>query len=272
MIGSVSCLGSRSTFPLVRPLSLGLLACSLFAGLIFGSLCVCPIYAHAGIATDTRIQFWRTLAASIHHVSQLHSNIPLLLAVDSNIWFRFFQIGCLRQVDAPLLPVRRSCSLILWSNPPTHRWGAALERSFSQHQLSHATSLSTLVPIAVTCTSLLPPTTRCVPVISTFPRLLCLRLSPPLHPPCPVCSSLTQIHFDNACLRSRHGSACYLALFARTGSLRDFRRCGSQEARFLLLQQQFHNTIRDSKTHNEWLGSVTTLSRRAQSPVPCCHT
>ena len=29
----------------------------------------------------------RTLAASVHRVSQLHSSTPLLLAVDSDIWF-----------------------------------------------------------------------------------------------------------------------------------------------------------------------------------------
>ena len=51
--------------------------------LVSGSLCVCSFYApHAGIATDTRIQFWRTLSASVHRVSQLHSGIPLLLAGD----------------------------------------------------------------------------------------------------------------------------------------------------------------------------------------------
>ena len=67
---------------------------SLRWGLISGSLCVCSFYLpHAGIASDTRIQFWRTLAASVHRVSQLHTSIPLLLAEDSNIWFNFFQIG-----------------------------------------------------------------------------------------------------------------------------------------------------------------------------------
>ena len=38
--------------------------------LISGSLCVCSFYApHAGIPSDTRIQFWRALAASVHRVS-----------------------------------------------------------------------------------------------------------------------------------------------------------------------------------------------------------
>ena len=83
--------------------------------LVSGSLCVCSFDApHAGIATDTRIQFWRALAASVHRVSQLHSGIPLLLAEDSNIWFPFFQIGRSRQADAPLF---QSHSLV-FRNPP----------------------------------------------------------------------------------------------------------------------------------------------------------
>ena len=31
---------------------------------------------------DTRIEFWCTLVASIHRVSQVHTSIPLFLAVD----------------------------------------------------------------------------------------------------------------------------------------------------------------------------------------------
>ena len=61
--------------------------------------------------------------------------------------------------------------------------------------------------------------------------------------------------------------ACYHALVARKGSWRDFRRSGSLEdkARFRFLRQQFHSTIRSSRTRfwNEWLGSVTSLSHRA---------
>ena len=56
------------------------------------SLCLLIHALHAGIASGTRIQFWRTLAASVHRVSQLHTGIPLLLAGDSNIWFPFFQL------------------------------------------------------------------------------------------------------------------------------------------------------------------------------------
>ena len=93
--------------------------------------------------------------------------------------------------------------------------------------------------------------------------------------------SLTQILFDCASLHSRRrpesrprtrqplwwNDACYHALVARNGSWRDFRRSGSPEdqARFRLLRQQFHSTVRSSRTRfwNEWLGSVTSLSRRA---------
>ena len=77
--------------------------------LISDSLCVCSFYApHAGTATDKRIQFWRTLAASVHRVSQLHSGVPLLLAVDPSIWFSFFQIGlCGTSLSWPTF----SCSL-----------------------------------------------------------------------------------------------------------------------------------------------------------------
>ena len=56
-------------------------------------------------------------------------------------------------------------------------------------------------------------------------------------------------------------------LFLLAMALRDFRRSGSPDdwARFRLLRQQFHSTVRSSKTHfwNEWLGSVTSVSRRA---------
>ena len=67
-----------------------------------------------GIPSNTRIQFWRTLA-TVHRVSQLHSSIPLLLAGDSNIWFPFFQLGRSRQADAPLLPIAQEILRILSS-------------------------------------------------------------------------------------------------------------------------------------------------------------
>ena len=70
--------------------------------LISGSLCVCSFYApHAGIPSDTRIQFWRTLAASVHRVSQLHSGTPLLLAGTPKFGSPFFKLGRSRQADAP---------------------------------------------------------------------------------------------------------------------------------------------------------------------------
>ena len=93
--------------------------------------------------------------------------------------------------------------------------------------------------------------------------------------------SLTRILFDCASLQSRRrlgsrprtrqplwwNDACYHALVARNGSWCDFRRSGSHEdqVRFRLLRQQFHSTVRSSRTHfwNEWLGSVTSLSHRA---------
>ena len=120
--------------------------------LVSGSLCVCSFHApHAGIASDTRIQFWRTLAASVHRVSQLHTGIPLLLAGDSDMWFPFFQLGRSRQADAPLLPVVqeilqshslvfRNPSLIFQLTVVVPLW-----TSFSQHHSgSHCCSLAPL--------------------------------------------------------------------------------------------------------------------------------
>ena len=164
--------------------------------LISGSLCVCSFYApHVGNASDTRIQFWRTLAASVHRVSQLHTGIPLLLARNSNIWFPFFQLGRSRQADAPLLPIvqeiLQSHSLV-FRNPLIFLLTVVvpLWTSFSQHFLSQAASLSTLVPIAVhsrLCVApCFLPTTCCALVVLSFPRLLCLPTQPTLLP-CPVC-------------------------------------------------------------------------------------
>ena len=93
--------------------------------------------------------------------------------------------------------------------------------------------------------------------------------------------SLTRILFGCASLHSRRhprsrprarqplwwNDAWYHALVARNGAWRDFRRSGSHEdqARFRFLRQQFHSTVRSSRTHcwNELLGSVASLSRRA---------
>ena len=162
---------------------------------ISGSLCVCSFYApHAGIPSDTRIQFWRTLAASVHCVSQLHSGASLLLAGDSNIWFPFFQLGRSRQADAPLLPIvqeiLQSHSLV-FRNPtdlPTHRCGAALDIILSSPSLSTQITVHSglnwcpLRLFVVPCSLL---TTCCALVALTFTRLLCLLIQPIR--PCPVC-------------------------------------------------------------------------------------
>ena len=317
--------------------------------LISGSLCVCSFYApHAGIPSDTRIQFWRTLAASVHRVSQLYSSAPLLLAGDSNIWFTFFQLGRSRQADAPLLPIvqeiLQSHSLVFRNLPdlPTHRCGAGLDIVLS--------SPSLLNPITVhsgsNCCPLAP---LCCPLLSSDRMLCSCRIDIPqgplspysAHSPLPrvhdwstvvaVCHhSLSAWHqsvlahvsgplsgfperasvldslFDSftrilcGCAshhsRRRPGSrprtrqplwwngACYHALV--DGSWRDFRRSGSPEdqARFRHLRQQFHSTVRSSRTRywNEWLGSVTFFSRRAPRlacflnllhlPVLWCHS
>ena len=288
---------------------------------------------HAGIPSDTRIQFWRTLAASVHHVSQLHSGIPLLLAGDSNIWFPFFQLGRSRQADAPLLPIvqeiLQSHSLVFRNPPdlPTHRCGAALDIILSSPSLSTPITVHS----GLNCCPLAP---LCCPLLSSDHMLCSCRLDIPRAPlsPSSAYSPLPRVHdwstvvaachhnlsawhqsvlahvsgplpsfperasvldslFDSftrilcECAshhsRRRPGSrprrrqplwwndACYHALVARNGSWRDFRRSGSPEdqARFHLLRQQFHSTVRSSRTRfwNEWLGSVTSLSRRAPS-------
>ena len=151
------------------------------------SLCVCSFYApHAGIPSDTRTQFWRTLAASVHRVSQLHSGTPLLLAGDSNIWFPFFQHGGSRQADAPLFPVvqeiLQSHSLVFRNSPdrPTHRCGAALDIILSSLSLSQPASLSTRVRIAA------PLRLFVVPLLSSDHMLCSCRLNIPKAPLSPA--------------------------------------------------------------------------------------
>ena len=178
----------------------------------------------------------------------------------------FCQIGRSRQADAPLLPVVQEIlqyHSLVFRNPSLIFHNSPLWCRSGHHSLN-----TTLVPIAVhSRLSVAPcflPTTCCALAISTL-----------LH-------SLTQIPFDCASLCSRRrptrsrprtrpplwwNDACCHALVARNGSWRDFRRSGSlaDQARFRLLRQQFHSTVRSSRTHfwNEWLGSVTSLSRRA---------
>ena len=97
---------SCSTLPLWRPLSLGPLTHSPFAGASSRALFVSAHSMRHMLAFPlTLASSSGTLAASVHLVSQLHSGTPLLLAGDSNIWFPFFQLGRSRQADAPLLPI-----------------------------------------------------------------------------------------------------------------------------------------------------------------------
>ena len=160
--------------------------------LVSGSLCACSFYApHVGIASDTRIQFWRTLAASVHRVSQLHPGIPLLLTGDSNIWFPFFQLGRSRQADAPLLPfvqeILQSHSVVFRNTSQSPNPSLGCRSGF----LSEPASLSTLVPIAVhlrlSVASCFLPTICCALVILTFPGLLCSLIQRIL--PYPVCAT-----------------------------------------------------------------------------------
>ena len=164
--------------------------------LISGSLCVCSFYApHAGIPSDTRIQFWRTLAASVHRVSQLHSGIPLLLAGDSNIWFPFFQLGRSRQADAPLLPIvqeiLQSHSLVFRNPPdlPTHRCGAALDIILSSPSLSTPITVHS----GLNCCPLAP---LCCPLLSSDHMLCSCRLNIPRAPlsPSSAYSPLPRVH------------------------------------------------------------------------------
>ena len=74
--------------------------------LVAGAICVCSFHAsHVGIAIDVRVAFWRNLAATVQHVSKVHSHCPLLLAGDSNIWFPTFELGRVRQTDLALIPI-----------------------------------------------------------------------------------------------------------------------------------------------------------------------
>ena len=115
--------------------------------------CVCSFYApHVGIAVDAGVEFWRTLAGSVHRVSHTHPGLPMLLAGDSNVWLPPFQFGRSRQADSSLVPIiqemMQSHSLVL-RNPldaPTHRCGAALDiilatRSLSCHVAVHCGSI-----------------------------------------------------------------------------------------------------------------------------------
>ena len=101
-----------------------------------GSLCVCSFFApHVGIASDTHVQFWRTLAASVHLVSQLHSGTSLLLEVDSNTPFSSSVVhDRLMHLFLPIVQeILQSHSLVFRNPPdrPTHRCGDIIFDSLS---------------------------------------------------------------------------------------------------------------------------------------------
>ena len=117
-------------------------------------------------------------------------------------------------------------------------------------------------PLLVHCGCCLPSQSLCLAPVRLGPRLWPTRGFPER------ASVLDSILCGFAfALSSSPWSRPRHALVARNGSWRDFRRSRSPEdqARFHLLRQQFHSTVRSSRTRfwNEWLGSVTSLSRRA---------
>ena len=59
---------------------------------------------HVGISVDARVEFWRTLAGSVHRVSHTHPGLPMLLGGNSNVWLPPFQLGQSRQADSSLVP------------------------------------------------------------------------------------------------------------------------------------------------------------------------
>ena len=136
---------SCSTLPLWRPLSLGPLTHSPFAGVSSRALFVSAHFMCHMLAsplTHASNSGARLQLQSI--VSQLHISIPLLLAGDSHICFPFPQLGRSRQTDAPLLPIVQQ---ILQSHSLSSLWW-----------LSGHHSLKTFSPRLrlFTCASLLP--------------------------------------------------------------------------------------------------------------------
>ena len=122
---------SCSTLPLWRPLSLGPLTHSPFAGASSRALFVS---AHS---TAPHADIPLTLASSSgarsqpQSIASRSSTHQFLLAGDSNILFPFFQRGRSRQADAPLLPTVQEILQSHISEPlliflPTHRWRASL--------------------------------------------------------------------------------------------------------------------------------------------------
>ena len=121
----------RVSCSMLRPLSLGLLTCSLFDGVWSRALFASAHSTRRMLALPPT--YASTVGACLQ--SRLHSNIPLLLAGDSNIWFSFFhigrsfQIGRSRQADAPLLPIVHEILQVSFpdvSELPTNRCDASL--------------------------------------------------------------------------------------------------------------------------------------------------
>ena len=119
-----------STLPLRHALSLGPLTHSPFAGASSRVLFVSAHSTHHMLAlllTHASSSGAR-LQPSVHRVLQFHTDIQLLLAGDSNIWFPDIQLGRSRQADVPLLPivqeilqshslVFRTCLLVQYIHP-----------------------------------------------------------------------------------------------------------------------------------------------------------
>ena len=292
--------GSYSTLPLLRPLSLGSLTCSLFAGVWYRALSLCLLIL-CGIASDTpgtRLQPQSIVSRSSTQTSR---SFPFSGSVVHDRQMHLFCLLC-----------RRYCSLILWC------FGTLL-----------SSLLTAVVPLwtwsnCCSRASLLSPAffrPHVVLLSSRHSRLLSPNSA---HPPCPVCltgqlwshlaitvslrgtspswptflaHSLTFLRvlplWTLSSTPSRKSSStvhllpgpathmatslvewCMLPRPCRSGSPED-------QAPFRLLCQQFHSTVRSPRNHcwNEWLGSVTSLSRRAPRvacsphlPVPCCHS
>ena len=199
---------SCSALPLWRPLSLGPLPLSLFAGASSQALSVSAHSTRHMLGfPPTLASSSGTLAAPVHRVSQLHSGASLLLAGDSNIWFPFFQLGRSRQADAPLLPIvqeiLQSRSLVFRNPPdlPTHRCGAALDIILSSPSLSTPITVHS----GLNCCPLAP---LCCPLLSSDHMLCSCRLDIPEAPlsPSSAHSPLLRVHDWSTVVAACHHS------------------------------------------------------------------
>ena len=212
-------------------------------------ICVCSFFAaHVGIAVGSRMEFWHTLAGSVHRVSHTHPGLPTLLARDSNVWLPPFQLGRSRQTDSLLH------SLVLRNPLDVPTRCAALDIILATRSLSCHVRHCGFTCCSVACCPLLASNLclcssrinlpQCVPAnpsnTSTMPRV---RDYSSVVASC-VFNSLTQILFDGVFFHSRQRPAtsppcfhnrqpmwwndtCFCALVARNGSCRDFRRSSS---------------------------------------------